>query len=146
MCYGAIENELEKLNITNPTIKQISEAVIAIRESKLPNPKEIGNAGSFFKNPVVDNTIYAQLKEKFPQIVGYPSNNNQTKLAAGWLIENCGWKGKSFGSFGVHKNQSLVLVNYGNATGKEIYDLSEKIMGSVSEKFNVALEREVWVI
>ena len=141
--YGDINNTLIKNNISNPTIKDVSNAVIEIRTSKLPNPKEIGNAGSFFKNPIIQQDQFKELKTKFPEIVSYPVNENQVKLAAGWLIEKAGWKGKDFGDFGVHKKQSLVLVNYNNASGKEIFDLSQDILEDVYQKFQVKLEREV---
>ena len=141
--YGDINNTLIKNNISKPTIKDVSNAVIEIRTSKLPNPKEIGNAGSFFKNPIIQQDQFKELKTKFPEIVSYPVNENQVKLAAGWLIEKAGWKGKDFGNFGVHKKQSLVLVNYNNASGKEIFDLSQDILEDVYQKFQVKLEREV---
>lgn len=141
--YGIINQQLEAMNITDLTAKSISDAVVAIRQSKLPDPKKIGNSGSFFKNPIVSNEQFEKLKLNFPTVVGYPSGDKSTKLAAGWLIDQAGWKGKKFNNYGVHKNQALVLVNYGGATGKEIYNLSEEIMQSIKEKFNVALEREV---
>jgi UDP-N-acetylmuramate dehydrogenase len=140
--YGAIEKELEAMGVSTPTIADVSNAVIHIRSSKLPDPARIGNAGSFFKNPVVSAAQHEKLKASFPSIVSYPSGS-EFKLAAGWLIEQCGWKGKRFGDAGVHKDQALVLVNYGNAGGKEIYDLSSRVMESVKEKFGVELEREV---
>lgn len=141
--YGAIEAELEQMGVKELTAKSISAAVVAIRESKLPNPKEIGNSGSFFKNPVVDNEFFHQLKEKHPNIVGYPSGDHHTKLAAGWLIDQAGWKGKTINNYGVHKNQALVLVNYGGAAGKDIFQLSEDILNSVYTTYGVQLEREV---
>ena len=141
--YGDINNTLIKNNISKPTIKDVSNAVIEIRTSKLPNPKEIGNAGSFFKNPIIQQDQFKELKTKFPEIVSYPVNEKQVKLAAGWLIEKAGWKGMDFGDFGVHKKQSLVLVNYNNASGKEIFDLSQDILEDVYQKFQVKLEREV---
>ena len=140
--YGAIEQELERLGITSPSIKDVSQAVVNIRQSKLPNPKELGNSGSFFKNPVVPTFKYEELKTKHPSIPGYPAGEN-TKLAAGWLIEQCGWKGKVVGNTGSHAKQALVLVNYGNATGVEIFELSEQILQSVYDTFGVQLEREV---
>jgi UDP-N-acetylmuramate dehydrogenase len=140
--YGAIETELKAMGVPQLSIAAISQAVINIRSSKLPDPKVIGNAGSFFKNPVVSGEKLAQLKKDFPEIVSYPSGTD-FKLAAGWMIEKCEWKGKRFGDAGVHKNQALVLVNYGNANGQEIYDLSTKVLESVKEKFGVLLEREV---
>ena len=144
--YGAVEQELEKMKVKELSIQAISQAVINIRSSKLPDPKQIGNAGSFFKNPEIDNHQFQALKQRFPNIVGYPVANNKTKLAAGWLIEQCGWKGYREGDAGCHARQALVLVNYGNAKGEEIYNLSEKILQSVREKFGVVLEREVNII
>jgi UDP-N-acetylmuramate dehydrogenase len=144
--YGAIEQELEKMSFSELTIKNISDAVINIRSSKLPNPKEIGNAGSFFKNPVVDENQYQQLIVSNPSMPAYPSNNHQYKLAAGWLIEQCGWKGYRKQDAGCHSKQALVLVNYANATGNEIYALSSAIVASVHQKFGVELEREVNII
>jgi UDP-N-acetylmuramate dehydrogenase len=144
--YGAIEKELEAMGVKEISIAAISKAVCNIRSSKLPNPAEIGNAGSFFKNPTVKNSAFEELKKSFPTIVGYPNSDGETKLAAGWLIEQCGWKGYRKGDAGVHKNQALVLVNYNNASGKEIYDLSTQILKSVKEKFGVDLEREVNII
>jgi UDP-N-acetylmuramate dehydrogenase len=143
--YGAIEAELKAMNVNEVSIQAISQAVCNIRSSKLPNPKEIGNAGSFFKNPVVTTEHFNELKVKFPNIVSYPTSNAY-KLAAGWLIEQCDWKGKRVGDAGVHKLQALVLVNYGNAKGNEILDLSQRIMDSVKDKFGVELEREVNII
>lgn len=141
--YGVIEQELEKMGVTQPTIKDVSNAVIAIRSSKLPNPKEIGNAGSFFKNPVVKESVFNAIKENYPNCPAYPASEGYVKLAAGWLIEQAGWKGYTNGHYGVHKLQALVLVNYGGATGSEIYQLSEDIIQSVKTKFDVELEREV---
>ncbi|CAN5372570.1 UDP-N-acetylmuramate dehydrogenase [soil metagenome] len=143
--YGAIEKELEAMGVKDLSIAAISQAVINIRSSKLPDPKQIGNAGSFFKNPVVSAEKHAQLKKDFPELVAYPAGS-EFKLAAGWLIEKCEWKGKRFGDAGVHKNQALVLVNYGNAKGNEIFDLSTKVLESVMEKFGVRLEREVNIL
>ena len=144
--YGAIEEELKKMDVKELSIKAISQAVINIRSSKLPDPKEIGNAGSFFKNPTVPNEKFHSLQNEFPKIVGYPFGENETKLAAGWLIEQCGWKGFREGDAGCHARQALVLVNYGNAKGEEIYNLSSKIVESVKDKFGVELEREVNII
>ena len=140
--YGAIEQELERLNVSTPTIQDVSRAVINIRSSKLPDPKTLGNSGSFFKNPVVETAQFEELKAKYGSIPGYPAGD-KTKLAAGWLIEQCGWKGKVVGNTGSHAHQALVLVNYGNATGVEIFELSEQIMQSVYNTFGVQLEREV---
>lgn len=144
--YGAIKQELDAMHISELSIKAISQAVINIRSSKLPNPKEIGNAGSFFKNPEVSAQVYNQLKINFPNIVAYPLENSHYKLAAGWLIEQSGLKGYRKGDAGVHKLQALVLVNYGNASGHEIYDLSTHVLQTVKEKFGVELEREVNII
>lgn len=144
--YGAIEKELEHMGVKELSIQAISKAVCNIRSSKLPNPAEIGNAGSFFKNPEVVRAKYEFLKTQFPAIVGYDLDNGNVKLAAGWLIEQCGWKGQTFGDAGVHKLQALVLVNYNNAKGNEIYELSQKILDSVKSKFGVLLEREVNII
>ncbi|PVD53826.1 UDP-N-acetylenolpyruvoylglucosamine reductase [Terrimonas sp.] len=150
--YGAIQQELEKMKVKELSIQAISQAVINIRSSKLPDPAVIGNAGSFFKNPSIDKLHYTVLKEKFPAMVAYENEDGTMKLAAGWLIEHSGpgtgksWKGYRAGDAGCHAKQALVLVNYGNATGKEIYDLSEMILQSVEEKFGVLLEREVNII
>ncbi len=144
--YGAITQELDRMGVTEYSVSAISEAVIRIRTSKLPDPAIIGNAGSFFKNPVVSNETYEQLKASFPTIVAFPQLDKSVKLAAGWLIEQCGWKGYRSGDAGCHASQALVLVNYGNATGKEIYDLSEKILQSVKSRFGISLEREVNII
>ncbi len=144
--YGAIEQELERMNFNELSIKNISQAVVNIRTSKLPNPKEIGNAGSFFKNPVVDEDGYKKLISQYPSIPVYPNVDKHYKLAAGWLIEQCGWKGFRKNDAGCHTKQALVLVNYGNATGKEIYDLSTEIKQNIFEKFAVELEREVNII
>lgn len=144
--YGAIKVELEQMGIENPTIQEVSKAVIAIRKSKLPNPKITGNAGSFFKNPTISKENYTDLKEKFETIPGYP-NENGIKVPAGWLIEQCGWKGKQIGNVASHKDQSLVIINAtGNATGKEIFDFSTMIIDSVLDKFGIILEREVNII
>lgn len=144
--YGAIKSELEKMGIANPNIQDISNAVIAIRESKLPNPKEIGNAGSFFKNPTVPLSQYEHLKNQFPEIPGY-QNGDFVKVPAGWLIEQCGWKGKQIGNVATHHMQSLVITNKtGNATGKEIFNFSAEIIKSVKEKFGIELEREVNIL
>lgn len=144
--YGAIQKELEEMKIQELNIQAISKAVCNIRRSKLPDPVVIGNAGSFFKNPEVVQEKYQALKNEFPAIIAYQLDNGNVKLAAGWLIEQCGWKGKTFGDAGVHKLQALVLVNYNHAKGEEIYNLSQKIMDSVKGKFGVQLEREVNII
>lgn len=144
--YGAIEQELEKMGVKTLSIRAISNAVINIRSSKLPNPEEIGNAGSFFKNPEIAKTQFENLKTAYPNIVGYVLENSNVKLAAGWLIEQCGWKGYRKGDAGCHAKQALVLVNYGNAKGNEIFSLSGEIIQSVKEKFGVDLEREVNIV
>ncbi len=144
--YGAIQSELEKENIENPTIKDISNAVIAIRRSKLPDPKEIGNSGSFFKNPVIMKHEFRQLQHKFPDVPHYIVSDTEVKVPAGWLVEQCGFKGKRYGDAGVHKKQALVLVNYDSATGREIFELSKKIQKTVFEKFEIQLEAEVNIL
>jgi len=144
--YGAIEQELTNRGITNPTIKDISQVVSHIRVSKLPDPSTIGNAGSFFKNPVITADQFEQVRSKFPEVVNYPAGNDLVKLAAGWLIEQCGWKGKVVGHTGTWKNQALVLVNHGEATGEEVYSFSSQIIDSVYRKFGVLLDREVNII
>ena len=144
--YGAISTELKNLGIENPTIQEVSKAVINIRQSKLPNPAEIGNAGSFFKNPSIPLVQFENLKEKFPEIQGY-ANGDWVKVPAGWLIENAGWKGKQIGNVASHKLQALVIINAtGNASGKEIYDFSTQIIDSVKEKYGIELEREVNIL
>ncbi len=144
--YGAIQSELENLGILNPTIQDVSKAVINIRQSKLPDPNVIGNAGSFFKNPTIPLAQYETLKLKFDQIPGYP-NSDLVKIPAGWLIEQCGWKGKQIGNVASHKQQALVIINAtGTASGKEIFDFSTMIIDSVKEKYGIVLEREVNII
>lgn len=144
--YGAIQSELGERGKYDPSIQDVSDAVIAIRQSKLPDPKEIGNSGSFFKNPVISIELFEKLKQEYPNISSYPVNDKEVKVAAGWLIDNAGWKGKTIGNYGVHKNQALVLVNYGGATGKEIYDLSTEIIDSIKNKYGIELEREVNIL
>ncbi|TRO65565.1 UDP-N-acetylmuramate dehydrogenase [Christiangramia sabulilitoris] len=144
--YGAITSELEKNKITSPTIQDISKAVIAIRNSKLPDPKKIGNSGSFFKNPVVNAEKYKELITEFPEMPSYKISEDVVKIPAGWLIEKAGFKGYRNGDAGVHKNQALVLVNYGAATGEEIFYLSRKIQSAIKDKFDIELEAEVNII
>lgn len=144
--YGAIGAELLNRGIDKPEIKDISEVVAAIRVSKLPDPATIGNSGSFFKNPIVSVDTFNNLVSDFVDIVYYPYAEGQIKLAAGWLIEQCGWKGKVVGNTGTWKNQALVLVNHGNSTGREVYEFSERIIESVQKRFGVTLEREVNVV
>ncbi len=144
--YGAIEAELTSRDITKPTLKNISDAVIAIRKSKLPDPKEIGNSGSFFKNPVISKIQFLELQKEYPKIPSYRISNTEVKVPAGWLIEQAGFKGKRFGDFGVHEKQALVLVNYGNASGKEIHELAQKIQETILIEFGIPLEIEVNII
>ena len=144
--YGAITNELENMKVTELSIQAISNAVINIRQSKLPDPKVTGNAGSFFKNPVVPISLAENIKKEYPEAAAYPLDDNSMKLAAGWLIDKAGWKGKTYGNYGVHPKQALVLVNYGGATGQNIYDLSTEILTDIKSKFGVELEREVNIV
>lgn len=144
--YGAIKEELEKMGVKELNIKSISQAVINIRQNKLPDPNVIGNAGSFFKNPEVSAHELHELKLINANVPYYPAGNSHFKISAAWLIEQCGWKGFRRGDAGCHEKQALVLVNYGNASGEEIYDLSEEIKQSVKEQFDVDLEREVNII
>ena len=144
--YGAIQEELVKRGITHPTIADVSAVVSHIRVSKLPDPSTIGNAGSFFKNPVIEQEAFQKVFEKFPELVHYPAGNGKVKLAAGWLIEQCGFKGKVVGQTGTWKNQALVLVNHGQASGQEVYSFSENIIDTVAARFGVRLEREVNIL
>ncbi|MFV0248798.1 MAG: UDP-N-acetylmuramate dehydrogenase [Tenacibaculum sp.] len=141
--YGAIDKELKSKNIYNPTLKDISNIVISIRQLKLPNPKKIGNSGSFFKNPVILPEHFNKLLKKYPSMPHYLVSKNEIKIPAAWLIEQCGFKGKKFGSFGIHDKQALVIVNYGKATGKDIYNLAQLILKNVKQKFSIHLEIEV---
>lgn len=144
--YGAIQEELDKLGKTNYTIADISEVVCRIRQSKLPDPSTIGNAGSFFKNPELEEEVYARLKISFPDMPGYPAKPGYTKISAAWLIEQCGWKGKVVGHTGTYAKHALVLVNHGGASGPEIWALAKEIIGSVFDKFGIQLEPEVNII
>jgi UDP-N-acetylmuramate dehydrogenase len=144
--YGAIQSELAKRNIEKPDIADISKIVAEIRVSKLPDPSTIGNAGSFFKNPVIGQEQFEEVRKNYPDIVSYPAADGKVKLAAGWLIEYCGFKGQVAGQTGTWKNQALVLVNHGHATGKEVYSFSEKIIDTVYARFGVLLEREVNIL
>lgn len=144
--YGDITAELEKNHITNPGLIDVSNAVIAIRKSKLPDPKELGNSGSFFKNPILLKTDFDKIHERFPEMKYYEVSETEVKVPAGWLIEQAGFKGKRFGDAGIHKNQALVLVNYGNATGQEILAVSKDIQKTIFEKFGIHIEAEVNVI
>ncbi|MDQ3277129.1 MAG: UDP-N-acetylmuramate dehydrogenase [Bacteroidota bacterium] len=144
--YGAIQQELERMGVQELSIKAISNAVISIRSSKLPDPKEVGNAGSFFKNPAVEKSHLATIQQSYPDVPAFPLDEKFVKVPAGWLIEQCGWKGHRRGDAGCYPKQALVLVNYGQATGNEIYALGEEILQSVKSKFGIELEREVNVI
>lgn len=144
--YGSINEELLKYGIEQPTIKQVSDAVIAIRKSKLPDPKELGNSGSFFKNPVVETSHYLEVSKEHPNMPHYKVSDTEVKVPAGWLIEQVGYKGKRIGDAGVHKNQALVLVNYGTATGQEIISLAREIQKAVKDKFSIEIETEVNIL
>ena len=145
--YGSIEDELIAMHVSSPSIKDISDAVVRIRQSKLPNPAEIGNAGSFFKNPIISIEKFNDLINKHPSAPNYKVGDNLYKVPAGWLIETAGWKGRTYDErFGIHKNQALVLVNYKNTLGQEIFDLSENIIEDIEDKFKIELEREVNII
>ncbi|MEP1033110.1 UDP-N-acetylmuramate dehydrogenase [Ekhidna sp.] len=144
--YGAIQETLEKMGVTELTLKNVSQAVINIRQSKLPDPIDIGNAGSFFKNPIVEKLHFEALEAQFEDIKCYPIDDEKVKVPAGWLIENAGWKGYRDGDIGVHHKQALVLVNYGMGRGKDIFKLSNEIKKSIQGKFGIELEREVNVV
>lgn len=144
--YGDITSELEKNNSSNPTLKEVSNAVIAIRQSKLPDPKELGNSGSFFKNPILLKSDFEKIHQQFPEMKYYNISETEVKVPAGWLIEQAGFKGKRFGDAGIHKNQALVLVNYGNATGQEILNVSKDIQDTIFKTFGIHIEAEVNVI
>ena len=146
IAYGAIREELEKMNVEHLSISHIARAVINIRSSKLPDPAITGNAGSFFKNPVVTNEQYLGLQKQYPELKGFGAGDMHTKLAAGWLIEQCGWKGFRRGDAGCYDKQALVLVNYGSASGTDVYKLSSAIISSVENKFGITLEREVNIL
>jgi len=144
--YGAVLTELESRQILDPSIQDVSKVISEIRVSKLPDPLTIGNSGSFFKNPIIKREDFQKLQSVFKDIVHYPIQSDKVKLAAGWLIEQCGWKGVKIGNTGTWKNQALVLVNYRNASGIEVYEFSEAIIESVYKKFGVRIEREVNII
>ncbi|MDR6968872.1 UDP-N-acetylmuramate dehydrogenase [Flavobacterium arsenatis] len=144
--YGDITAELAKQGVTTPTLKDVSNAVIAIRQSKLPDPKELGNSGSFFKNPIISKSDFEKVQQKFPDIRFFEVSDSEVKVPAGWLIEQAGFKGKRFGDAGIHKNQALVLVNYGNATGREILNVSKDIQETIFTTFGIHIEAEVNVI
>ncbi|WP_179351594.1 UDP-N-acetylmuramate dehydrogenase [Winogradskyella vidalii] len=144
--YGVIKKELETIGVTTPTIQDISNAIIAIRQSKLPDPKELGNSGSFFKNPIISTEDFALLEQNFPDIPSYKISDKTVKVPAGWLIEKAGFKGKRFNNYGVHSKQALVLVNYGNANGKEIFELAQLIQKTIKRLFNISIATEVNII
>jgi UDP-N-acetylmuramate dehydrogenase len=144
--YGAIQDVLNKNNIASPTIQAVSDAVVAIRKSKLPDPDVLGNAGSFFKNPSIENEKVDRIRKSHPNVPTYPGEHGLTKVPAGWLIEQCGWKGKSFDNIGVHKDQALVLVNYGGGEGAQIWTLAMQIRESVKNMFGIELHPEVNII
>jgi UDP-N-acetylmuramate dehydrogenase len=144
--YGAIQSKLDEMGVEELSIKAISDAVIAIRQSKLPDPKKIGNSGSFFKNPVIPKAQYNELTQQFPELPAYPVDEASVKVPAGWLIDRAGWKGFREGDIGVHKNQALVLVNYGAGAGSEVYELSNRIITDIKKRYGIELEREVNVI
>ncbi len=144
--YGDITAELAKNNITNPSLKDVSNAVIAIRQSKLPDPKELGNSGSFFKNPILLKSDFEKIHQSFPNMKYYDVSETEVKVPAGWLIEQAGFKGKRFGDAGIHKNQALVLVNYGNATGQEILDVSKNIQETIFNTFGIHIQAEVNIV
>ncbi|MCX2739124.1 UDP-N-acetylmuramate dehydrogenase [Pontibacter anaerobius] len=144
--YGAIKTTLEEMQVHEPSIHLVSAAVCHIRQSKLPDPKQIGNAGSFFKNPEIPLSKYEELQRQYPAIPSYPVSETTVKVPAGWLIEQCGWKGKVIGNYGVHKNQALVLVNYGGAKGEDIRKLAFEVIQSVEDKFGIKLSPEVNII
>jgi len=146
LSYGAIRETLAEMQVNAPTLKEVCQAVISIRQSKLPNPAEIGNCGSFFKNPEISISQYEALKVQYPTMVSFPLDNLRVKIAAGWLIEQCGWKGKTVGRAGVYEKQALVLVNKGNATSEEVLALTSQIIASVKATFGITLEPEVNII
>ena len=144
--YGAIETELASRKVIKPTLKNISDAVISIRKSKLPDPKEIGNSGSFFKNPVISKKQFLEIQKIHANMPNYIVSENEIKIPAGWLVEQSGFKGKRFGDAGVHEKQALVLINFGNASGQDILELAKKIQTTVFSKFQISLEIEVNIV
>lgn len=146
LSYKQVEAELQNLQISNPKINDVSKVVAKIRRSKLPHPDDIGNAGSFFKNPIVHNQKYLELMQSNPGVISYDVDENFKKIAAGWLIENCGWKGKRIGNVGTHEKHALIIVNYGGATGDDVLDFSIRIVQDVELKFGIRLENEVNII
>ena len=146
LSYQPVMDEIDKRNINNSTIAQISDMICDIRKSKLPDPNEIGNAGSFFKNPEISENTFEHLKKEFKDINSYKTESGDVKISAGWLIEKCGWKGKRIGDVATFEKQALVLVNYGNATGKEVLDFAEEVKKTVKEKFVIILKEEINII
>jgi len=145
--YGAISEELIKMGIHDgPAIGDVGKAIFSIRQRKLPDPENIGNAGSFFKNPLIEEKMYFEIRKRYPDMPSYKGEPGMVKVPAGWMIEQCGWKGKRHGSAGVHDKQALVLINTGNASGKEVLELAGQIMDSVNDRFGISLEMEVNVI
>ena len=144
--YGAIRSQLDELGIRAPGIADVSRAVIRIRSSKLPDPAKLGNAGSFFKNPVISQNLYQSLLRSYPNMPSYPEKEGTRKVPAGWLIDTCGWKGRKWGGVGVYDRQALVLVNYGNGTGAEVLELAGQIQASVKERFGIELHPEVNIV
>ncbi len=144
--YGAIQTVLKENKIENPTALDVANAIISIRQSKLPDPKIMGNSGSFFKNPLVSKDLFSKIQSDYPEVPSFPATDTEVKLPAGWLIEQCGFKGRRFGNVGVHEHQALVLVNYGQAIGSEVLALAQQIQDTVREKFAISLEMEVNVV
>ncbi len=146
LSYGAIQKRLDEKNIDELNVKVISDTICEIRNSKLPNPSDLGNTGSFFKNAIVEKSVFESLKSEFPEIPSYPAARDSVKIPTAWLIEQAGWKGKRKGQVGVYQSHALVLVNYGLSTGKEVFDFSQSIIESVNQKFGIVIEREVNVL
>lgn len=144
--YGAIEDMHREMNIANPTLRSVYDAVISIRQSKLPDPAELGNAGSFFKNPVIPKSDFEALQERYPKLPHFPQSDGTVKVPAGWLIDTAGWKGFRKGAVGVHAKQALVLVNYGGATGSELFEFAQTIQNDIRQRFGILLEMEVNII
>lgn len=144
--YGAIRSELDKQGITEPTIAQIGEVVVSIRQSKLPDPRQLGNAGSFFKNPIIPRTQFEALRIQYPDMVSYPVDEQFVKVPAAWLIEHCGWKGFRDGEVGIYSHHALVLVNFGHGTGSDVYHLALRVQQSVKEVFNISIIPEVNIL
>ena len=146
LSYKDVRDELGKANITNPSIREISNIVASIRKRKLPDPVEFSNAGSFFKNPVINLTLFDELNKRYPDLKSFPVDDSHVKIPAAWLIEQCGWKGKREGNVGTYITQPLVIINYGNASGNEILDFVQRIKKDVFKDFGIVLEYEVNII